>query len=32
VAQTLVKGSRFMKMEQVVAALQKNITGDSHAA
>ena len=33
VAQTLVKGSRFMKMEQVVAALQnKNITGDTHAA
>ncbi|MDR7298151.1 UDP-N-acetylmuramoyl-tripeptide--D-alanyl-D-alanine ligase [Pelomonas aquatica] len=32
-AQTLVKGSRFMKMEQVVAALQnKNITGDTHAA
>lgn len=29
VAQTLVKGSRFMKMEQVVAALQ---TGDAHAA
>jgi UDP-N-acetylmuramoyl-tripeptide--D-alanyl-D-alanine ligase len=28
-AQTLVKGSRFMKMEQVVAALQ---TGGSHAA
>ena len=32
VAQTLVKGSRFMKMEQVVAALQNNITGDTHAA
>ncbi|MGQ3092591.1 MAG: UDP-N-acetylmuramoyl-tripeptide--D-alanyl-D-alanine ligase [Roseateles sp.] len=33
-AQTLVKGSRFMKMEQVVAALQKNNTpnGDPHAA
>jgi UDP-N-acetylmuramoyl-tripeptide--D-alanyl-D-alanine ligase len=32
-AQTLVKGSRFMKMEQVVAALQKNTpTGDPHAA
>ena len=31
-AQTLVKGSRFMKMEQVVAALQKNVTGDTHAA
>ena len=30
VAQTLVKGSRFMKMEQVVAALQT--TGDTHAA
>ncbi len=28
-AQTLVKGSRFMKMEQVVAALQ---TGEPHAA
>ena len=28
-AQTLVKGSRFMKMEQVVAALQ---SGGSHAA
>jgi UDP-N-acetylmuramoyl-tripeptide--D-alanyl-D-alanine ligase len=32
-AQILVKGSRFMKMEQVVAALQKNTpTGDPHAA
>lgn len=31
VAQTLVKGSRFMKMEQVVAALQ-TIPGGSHAA
>ena len=31
-AQTLVKGSRFMKMEQVVAALQNNATGDPHAA
>ena len=30
-AQTLVKGSRFMKMEQVVAALQNN-AGDTHAA
>jgi len=30
-AQTLVKGSRFMKMEQVVAALQSN-TGGAHAA
>ncbi len=30
-AQTLVKGSRFMKMEQVVAALQNN-TGGPHAA
>ena len=29
VTQTLVKGSRFMKMERVVAALQ---TGDPHAA
>jgi UDP-N-acetylmuramoyl-tripeptide--D-alanyl-D-alanine ligase len=32
VSQTLVKGSRFMKMEQVVAALQKNPAGDTHAA
>jgi len=32
VSQTLVKGSRFMKMEQVVAALQKNSAGDNHAA
>ncbi|KQV60960.1 UDP-N-acetylmuramoylalanyl-D-glutamyl-2, 6-diaminopimelate--D-alanyl-D-alanine ligase [Pelomonas sp. Root1217] len=31
VAQTLVKGSRFMKMEQVVAALQTT-TGDPHVA
>ena len=32
-AQTLVKGSRFMKMEQVVAALQQNNDiGDTHAA
>ena len=31
-AQTLVKGSRFMKMEQVVAALQNTTTGDPHAA
>jgi UDP-N-acetylmuramoyl-tripeptide--D-alanyl-D-alanine ligase len=32
-AQTLVKGSRFMKMEQVVAALQSTTTtGDPHAA
>ncbi len=30
-AQTLVKGSRFMKMEQVVSALQTQ-TGDTHAA
>ncbi|HEY0956133.1 MAG TPA: UDP-N-acetylmuramoyl-tripeptide--D-alanyl-D-alanine ligase [Roseateles sp.] len=30
-AQTLVKGSRFMKMEQVVAALQNN-AGGPHAA
>ena len=30
-AQTLVKGSRFMKMEQVVSALQTN-SGDTHAA
>jgi UDP-N-acetylmuramoyl-tripeptide--D-alanyl-D-alanine ligase len=30
-AQTLVKGSRFMKMEQVVAALQTT-SGDMHAA
>ena len=30
-AQTLVKGSRFMKMEQVVSALQTQ-TGDGHAA
>ena len=30
-AQTLVKGSRFMKMEQVVAALQTTL-GDPHAA
>ncbi|MBV8034062.1 UDP-N-acetylmuramoyl-tripeptide--D-alanyl-D-alanine ligase [Roseateles sp.] len=29
--QTLVKGSRFMKMEQVVSALQSQ-SGDSHAA
>ncbi|MBI3347196.1 MAG: UDP-N-acetylmuramoyl-tripeptide--D-alanyl-D-alanine ligase [Burkholderiales bacterium] len=32
VAQTLVKGSRFMKMEQVVAALQTATDGDPHAA
>ncbi|MFG6432512.1 UDP-N-acetylmuramoyl-tripeptide--D-alanyl-D-alanine ligase [Roseateles sp. LYH14W] len=33
VSQTLVKGSRFMKMEQVVAALQTTQpTGDTHAA
>jgi UDP-N-acetylmuramoyl-tripeptide--D-alanyl-D-alanine ligase len=33
VAQTLVKGSRFMKMEHVVAALQHNDNnGDAHAA
>jgi UDP-N-acetylmuramoyl-tripeptide--D-alanyl-D-alanine ligase len=31
-AQTLVKGSRFMKMEQVVAALQTRREGDPHAA
>ena len=31
-AQTLVKGSRFMKMEQVVAALQTGTDGDQHAA
>jgi UDP-N-acetylmuramoyl-tripeptide--D-alanyl-D-alanine ligase len=32
-AQTLVKGSRFMKMEQVVSALQNNNKpGDTHAA
>ncbi|HEY1132734.1 MAG TPA: UDP-N-acetylmuramoyl-tripeptide--D-alanyl-D-alanine ligase [Roseateles sp.] len=30
-AQTLVKGSRFMKMEQVVSALQSQ-SGDTHAA
>ncbi|MFT7775299.1 UDP-N-acetylmuramoyl-tripeptide--D-alanyl-D-alanine ligase [Roseateles sp.] len=30
-AQTLVKGSRFMKMEQVVSALQSQ-SGDGHAA
>jgi UDP-N-acetylmuramoyl-tripeptide--D-alanyl-D-alanine ligase len=30
-AQTLVKGSRFMKMEHVVAALQ-TASGDAHAA
>ena len=32
VAQTLVKGSRFMKMEQVVAALQTAQDGGPHAA
>ena len=33
VAQTLVKGSRFMKMEQVVAALQAGtVKGNDHAA
>jgi UDP-N-acetylmuramoyl-tripeptide--D-alanyl-D-alanine ligase len=32
VAQTLVKGSRFMKMEQVVAALQAATTGAPDAA
>ncbi|MFG6416343.1 UDP-N-acetylmuramoyl-tripeptide--D-alanyl-D-alanine ligase [Roseateles sp. DC23W] len=31
-AQTLVKGSRFMKMEQVVAALQATTTGAPDAA
>lgn len=31
-AQTLVKGSRFMKMEYVVSALQQQRTGDPHAA
>ncbi|MBL8279915.1 MAG: UDP-N-acetylmuramoyl-tripeptide--D-alanyl-D-alanine ligase [Pelomonas sp.] len=31
-AQTLVKGSRFMKMEHVVSALQQQQTGDPHAA
>ncbi len=31
-AQTLVKGSRFMKMEQVVAALQSGTDGAPHAA
>ncbi len=31
-AQTLVKGSRFMKMEQVVAALQSTTPGAPHAA
>lgn len=31
-AQTLVKGSRFMKMEQVVAALQTGTHGGTHAA
>jgi len=31
-AQTLVKGSRFMKMESVVSALQQQRTGDPHAA
>ena len=31
-AQTLVKGSRFMKMESVVSALQQQHTGDPHAA
>jgi len=31
-AQTLVKGSRFMKMEQVVAALQTAPDGGPHAA
>jgi UDP-N-acetylmuramoyl-tripeptide--D-alanyl-D-alanine ligase len=31
-AQTLVKGSRFMKMEQVVSALQQPQPGDPHAA
>lgn len=31
-AQTLVKGSRFMKMEHVVSALQNNNPGDTHAA
>ncbi len=32
VSQTLVKGSRFMKMEQVVAALQTARDGGPHAA
>jgi UDP-N-acetylmuramoyl-tripeptide--D-alanyl-D-alanine ligase len=32
VAHTLVKGSRFMKMEQVVAALQTGPNGAPHAA
>ncbi|RTL39586.1 MAG: UDP-N-acetylmuramoyl-tripeptide--D-alanyl-D-alanine ligase [Burkholderiales bacterium] len=31
-AQTLVKGSRFMKMEHVVSALQQAQPGDPHAA
>lgn len=31
-AQTLVKGSRFMKMEHVVSALQNNKPGAPHAA
>ncbi|MFN3861519.1 MAG: UDP-N-acetylmuramoyl-tripeptide--D-alanyl-D-alanine ligase [Roseateles sp.] len=31
-AQILVKGSRFMKMEHVVSALQNNNTGAPHAA
>ena len=31
-AQTLVKGSRFMKMEHVVSALQQQHPGDPHAA
>ena len=31
-AQTLVKGSRFMKMEHVVSALQQQQPGDPHAA
>ena len=31
-AQTLVKGSRFMKMESVVSALQQQHSGDPHAA